>query len=52
MTSSRVVALKAERATSVGTRRDVQRKAAIAHFKGPVDFMPYWKRCLIAMIYN
>ena len=28
----------------------LQRNPAIAHFKGPVDFMPYCKRCLIANI--
>ena len=28
----------------------LQRNPAIAHFKGPVDFMPYCERCLIANI--
>ena len=29
-------------------RYKLQRNPAIAHFKGPVDFMPYCERCLIA----
>ena len=28
--------------------RNIQRNSAIAHFKGPVDFMPYCERCFIA----
>ncbi len=34
----------------VNVEDDVQRNPAIAHFKGPADFIPYCERCLIANI--